>query len=144
MKILHTADLHLGQIIYQNYDRSDEHRYFFSQLERWCREERPDALVVSGDVFNPERDSILRQIELQLQPDTLVVEDDLAFIAVVGEGMLYSRGTSALLFGALAEAGVNIRMIDQGSSELNIIIGVSGAEYETALRALYRAAFEEM
>ena len=102
------------------------------------------SVVVSGDVFNPERDSILRQIELQLQPDTLVVEDDLAFIAVVGEGMLYSRGTAALLFGALAEAGVNIRMIDQGSSELNIIIGVSGAEYETALRALYRAAFEEM
>ncbi len=59
MKILHTADLHLGQIIYQNYDRSDEHRYFFSQLERWCREERPDALVVSGDVFDIQQPSAL-------------------------------------------------------------------------------------
>jgi len=52
MRIIHTADLHLGQIIYQNYDRTDEHEHFFSQLERWCREEKPDALVVSGDIFD--------------------------------------------------------------------------------------------
>ena len=52
MKILHTADLHLGQVIYQNYDRSDEHRHFFRQLEQWCKEEQPDALLVSGDVFD--------------------------------------------------------------------------------------------
>lgn len=52
MKILHTADLHLGQVIYQNYDRIDEHRHFFLQLERWCMEEQPDALLVSGDVFD--------------------------------------------------------------------------------------------
>ncbi len=52
MKIIHTADLHLGQIIYQNYDRADEHVHFFSQLEELCREERPDALVVSGDVYD--------------------------------------------------------------------------------------------
>ena len=52
MKIIHTADLHLGQVIYQNYDRSDEHRHFFRQLEQWCKEEQPDALLVSGDVFD--------------------------------------------------------------------------------------------
>ena len=52
MKIIHTADLHLGQIIYQNYDRVDEHGHFFSQLEAICKEEKPDALVVSGDVFD--------------------------------------------------------------------------------------------
>ncbi len=52
MKIIHTADLHLGQIIYQNYDRVDEHEHFFSQLEAICKEEKPDALVVSGDVFD--------------------------------------------------------------------------------------------
>lgn len=57
MKILHTADLHLGQIIYQNYDRRDEHRHFFNQLERWCQEERPDALLVSGDVFDIQQPS---------------------------------------------------------------------------------------
>ena len=57
MKILHTADLHLGQVIYQNYDRSDEHQHFFRQLEQWCEEERPDALLVSGDVFDIQQPS---------------------------------------------------------------------------------------
>lgn len=57
MKIIHTADLHLGQIIYQNYDRVDEHQHFFSQLERLCVEEKPDALVVSGDVFDIQQPS---------------------------------------------------------------------------------------
>lgn len=57
MKILHTADLHLGQVIYQNYDRSDEHHHFFRQLEQWCKEEQPDALLVSGDVFDIQQPS---------------------------------------------------------------------------------------
>ena len=57
MKILHTADLHLGQVIYQNYDRSDEHLHFFRQLEQWCREELPDALLISGDVFDIQQPS---------------------------------------------------------------------------------------
>ncbi len=57
MKILHTADLHLGQVIYQNYDRSDEHRHFFHQLKHWCKKEQPDALLVSGDVFDIQQPS---------------------------------------------------------------------------------------
>ena len=57
MKILHTADLHLGQVIYQNYDRSDEHHHFFLQLEQWCKEEQPDVLLVSGDVFDLQQPS---------------------------------------------------------------------------------------
>ena len=57
MKIIHTADLHLGQVIYQNYDRCDEHQHFFSQLTAWCQEERPDALVVSGDIFDIQQPS---------------------------------------------------------------------------------------
>lgn len=57
MKILHTADLHLGQIIYQNYDREDEHNHFFTQLEAWCKDEQPDALIVSGDVFDIQQPS---------------------------------------------------------------------------------------
>lgn len=52
MKIIHTADLHIGQVIYQNYSRTDEHDHFFSQLGHWCMAERPDALLVSGDVFD--------------------------------------------------------------------------------------------
>ncbi|MGN0222727.1 MAG: exonuclease SbcCD subunit D, partial [Muribaculaceae bacterium] len=61
MKILHTADLHLGQTLYQHYERADEHRHFFNQLALWCAEERPDAMVVSGDVFdvqNPSPDAL--------------------------------------------------------------------------------------
>lgn len=57
MKIIHTADLHLGQIIYQNYDRVDEHGHFFGQLESLCQEEKPDALIVSGDVFDIQQPS---------------------------------------------------------------------------------------
>ena len=52
MKILHTADLHLGQIMYQYYDRVDEHDHFFGQLRGWCAEYQPDALLVCGDVFD--------------------------------------------------------------------------------------------
>ena len=57
MKILHTADLHIGQILYQNYDRYDEHLHFFRQLTQWCKDERPDALLVSGDVFDIQQPS---------------------------------------------------------------------------------------
>lgn len=57
MKILHTADLHLGQVLYQYYDRSDEHQHFFHQLQQWCKEEQPDALLVSGDVFDIQQPS---------------------------------------------------------------------------------------
>lgn len=57
MRILHTADLHLGQIIYQSYDRCDEHSWFFKQLKTWCIEEKPDALLVSGDIFDIQQPS---------------------------------------------------------------------------------------
>ena len=57
MKIIHTADLHLGQVIYQNYDRADEHEHFFKQLAKWCKEEQPDALLVSGDIFDIQQPS---------------------------------------------------------------------------------------
>lgn len=57
MKIIHTADLHIGQIIYQNYDRNDEHQHFFRQLEEWCKAEKPDALLISGDVFDIQQPS---------------------------------------------------------------------------------------
>ena len=57
MKILHTADLHIGQILYQHYDRCDEHLHFFRQLTQWCKQERPDALLVSGDVFDIQQPS---------------------------------------------------------------------------------------
>ncbi|MBP0990041.1 MAG: ACT domain-containing protein, partial [Oscillospiraceae bacterium] len=74
--------------------------------------------------------------------DKIEIESSLALIAVVGRGMVKSKGSAARIFSAVANAGVNIRMIDQGSSELNIILGVSEEDFETAIRAIY-SAFEK-
>ena len=65
------------------------------------------------------------------------MESDLALIAVVGRGMKSTRGTAGRIFSALAHANVNVKMIDQGSSELNIIIGVENSDFENAVKALY-------
>ena len=70
-------------------------------------------------------------------PDTIDIESDLALIAVVGRGMKSTRGTAGRIFSALAHSNVNVKMIDQGSSELNIIIGVRNEDFETAIRAIY-------
>ena len=82
-------------------------------------------------------------IRTVVQPDAMRVFDDVALIAVVGHGMSRNVGTSAKLFGAIAKAGVNVRMIDQGSSEINIIVGVDNEHYERTLRAAYEAFFSE-
>ena len=71
------------------------------------------------------------------KPDTIEIESDLALIAVVGRGMKNARGTAGRIFSALAHANVNVRMIDQGSSEQNIIIGVANTDFENAIRAIY-------
>ena len=73
----------------------------------------------------------------EVEPDYLELESDLALIAVVGRGMRATRGTSGRIFSALAHANINVRMIDQGSSELNIIIGVSNHDFEGAIKAIY-------
>ena len=65
------------------------------------------------------------------------MKSDLALIAVVGRGMKSTRGTAGRIFSALAHANVNVKMIDQGSSELNIIIGVENRDFETAVKAIY-------
>ena len=97
------------------------------------------SVVVSTELLAPHRDRVLQEIRSQLQPEVLIVEDNVALLAVVGQGMAYSKGIAARIFGALAQAGVNIRMIDQGSSELNIIIGVEEEDCETAIRSIYDA-----
>ena len=97
------------------------------------------SVVVNTEQFAPHRDEILRRIFRELNPDAVTVEDDLALIAVVGQGMAYSKGTAARVFGALYTADVNIRMIDQGSSELNIIVSVEDGDYPQALRSIYSA-----
>ena len=83
------------------------------------------------------REQLLEDIRRAVSPDTLCVEDGLAIIAVVGRGMVCTKGTAARIISAVANADVNIRMLDQGSSELNIILGVSESDYETTIRAIY-------
>jgi aspartate kinase len=82
---------------------------------------------------------ILDEIRRLLEPDNLYVEKNLALIAVVGEGMVRTVGIAAKTFGALKDAGINVRIINQGASEINIIIGVSVDDYEKAVQALYAA-----
>ena len=74
-------------------------------------------------------------IHRAVNPDTVEMESDLALLAVVGRGMRATRGTAARIFSALAHARVNVKMIDQGSSEWNIIIGVKNDDFETAVKA---------
>ena len=97
------------------------------------------SVVVNSTSFDGKRDEILREIKNELMPDFITIEKNLAMIAVVGEGMVRVKGIAARVFGALAGAGINVRMIDQGSDELNIIIGVDEADYEAAVKALYSA-----
>jgi aspartate kinase len=97
------------------------------------------SIVVADRELVGKRDALLEALKRELEPDAIEIDPDLALIATVGRGMKTKPGRAATLFSALAEAGVNIRMIDQGSSELNIIVGVHKDDFDTALRAIYAA-----
>lgn len=100
------------------------------------------SVVIDNKVLNGKLDEIVEECKYQLKPDSIEVVEDMALIATVGAGMSARKGTSARLFTSLAEAGVNIRMIDQGSSEMNIIVGVEEKDFETAIKAIYKAFVE--
>ena len=100
------------------------------------------SVVVHKDEFDKARNEILDDISNELNPESLYVEDGLALVAVVGMGMAYSRGTAARITRALADSRVNIKMIDQGSTEINMIFGVDEADYEVAINSIYNAIFE--
>ena len=87
--------------------------------------------------FEDKLDDILEAFKVQLKPDDINVEDGIAMIAVVGRRMFRSVGTSARICGALASNGVNIRMLNQGTGEINVIVGVEAADFEKAIRAIY-------
>lgn len=87
--------------------------------------------------FEGKEQQVISSLRRLANPDLIDLEADLALIAVVGRGMKSNRGTAGRIFSALAHANINVRMIDQGSSELNIIIGVSNADFENAIRAIY-------
>jgi len=95
------------------------------------------SVIVSTDVLEGHRGRIIRELEEAVSPDSVTVDDGIALVAVVGRGMRNAKGTAARVFKAIAEKDINIRMIDQGSSELNIIIGVNDAEFQAAINAIY-------
>ncbi len=101
------------------------------------------CIVISKSQLEGKLKDIMDDIERRLAPDSIEVYDDMALIATVGLGMNRRLGVSAKLFTALTNAGVNIRMIDQGSSEMNIIVGVENNQFENAIRAIYDAFVEK-
>ena len=97
------------------------------------------SVVLSDSQIDGRLDEIVDEFKAQLKPDTIETFEDIALIATDGCGMSRRSGVSAKLFTALADAGVNIRMIDQGSSEMNIIVGVENKDFNAAIRAIYEA-----
>lgn len=96
------------------------------------------SVVVNTADLASKREEVLKSLNKTVSPDHVAVYDDLAMIAVVGRGMVSSQGTAYRVFKALAESNVNVRMIDQGSSELNIIVGINASDYAVALNAIYK------
>jgi aspartate kinase len=95
------------------------------------------TVFVHQDEFMHKEQQVVSAIHRLADPDSIDIEGDLALIAVVGRGMKSTRGTAGRIFSALAHANVNVKMIDQGSSELNIIIGVTNEDFEAAIKAVY-------
>ncbi|MCD7745692.1 MAG: aspartate kinase [Lachnospiraceae bacterium] len=95
------------------------------------------SVIVHQSEFMEKEQSVISGLHRAVNPDMLDLESDLALIAVVGRGMRAMRGTAGRIFSALAHANINVKMIDQGSSELNIIIGVRDDDFERAIRAIY-------
>ena len=95
------------------------------------------TIVVHEDDFMCKEQKVLSAINRLVAPDSIEIEAGLALIAVVGRGMRSASGTAGKLFNALAKAGINVKMIDQGSSELNIIVGIRNDDFESAIKAVY-------
>ena len=95
------------------------------------------TVYVHQDEFEEKEQQVIAGIHRAVSPDFVEMESDLALIAVVGRGMKSTRGTAGRIFSALAHANVNVKMIDQGSSELNIIIGVRSHDFDAAINAIY-------
>ena len=97
------------------------------------------SLVVEASYLKGKLEPVLDEIRRECLPDKIEVFENMALIATVGRGMLHTPGVAGRLFGALADARVNVRMIDQGSSGINIIVGVEASDFDTAIRAIYNA-----
>ncbi len=95
------------------------------------------CVVVSSAALAEKKEKLLAAMQRRVRPDTVTINDGIALVAVVGRGMVKAKGTAARVLNAASSAGVNIRMIDQGSSELNIIIGIDEADLAKAHKAIY-------
>ena len=96
------------------------------------------CVVVQSSVFDPHRSQVLTEIEKLVEGSgSVTVSDNLSIIATVGRGMVQNCGTAARLFSAMSRARINVRMIDQGSSELSIIVGVNDSDFEATIQAIY-------
>jgi len=95
-------------------------------------------VVVDSKTLHKVEIEVRKEIEQKMQPNKIKIFNNLALIATVGHGMVNQVGTASRLFGALAKEKINIRIIDQGSSEINIIVGVNEADFEKAITAIYR------
>ncbi|NLX69909.1 MAG: aspartate kinase [Clostridiales bacterium] len=97
------------------------------------------SLVIADSQLDGKLEKVLKEIKEQLKPDSVEVYSNMALIATVGRGMARTPGIAAKLFTALGREGINVRMIDQGSSEINIIVGIENEDMEDAVRAIYHA-----
>ena len=95
------------------------------------------SIIVHKDVLEEKEEAIIRALYDTVKPDHIEIDRDMALIAVVGRGMRSQRGTAARIFAALAHAKINVKMIDQGSSELNVIVGINSENFEAAIKAIY-------
>lgn len=95
------------------------------------------SVVVAQNAIKDKKDAIMNDICKAVNPDHIHIEDGFALVAVVGRGMIKTHGTASRIFSAISRVDINVRMIDQGSSELNIIIGIHNDDFEKTLRAIY-------
>ncbi|MEG2603338.1 MAG: aspartate kinase [Clostridia bacterium] len=101
------------------------------------------CVVLATAEFEPVKDQVIARVMELTAPDALTIYDDMGIIATVGRGMVHNPGTAARLFSALSREQVNVRMIDQGSSELSILVGVDQADFKAAIRAIYHEFVKE-
>jgi aspartate kinase len=101
------------------------------------------SLVIEDSYLKNKLNKIVKEIERQCEPDSIEVYPNMALIATVGTGMAYTRGMATRIFEALSEEDINIRMINQGSSEINITVGVETTSFEKAVTAIYNAFTRE-
>ena len=95
------------------------------------------SVVIPTEALAPHLYNVLSEIQNEVEPDSLDVHDKIAVVAAVGRKMAFQPGISGKIFAALGEAGINIRMINQGPDELNIIFGVDNKDFKNAIRVLY-------